>query len=850
MHKRRQCISEFSAAPLFFAFSSMALATSFATPSLSQAQTGAVVYTDMVIFSVPLIIGAGAMLFAALMVIWLLKLKNISEQSQKTGRNQIAAMRVRLDEYEAAFSCLPEVSILWMQSSKPQMFGKTEFFGQSNMSLKQLLEFERWLEPKDATKINIGIRHLHLSGQGFDISLKTNTGQILHAIGETKGGTAIVQLRAAVAIPSSQPLTSSINSQQISLPADISQPDLYGICHTLDMIEDPAWIRDHKGDLSYANIAYLDLCDEQNILANGQKYPELFSPSQIVQQQDSKNISKQDISKQDLIIADPLPETTGGMELRISKFKNNSVGVLRRKHSSVSYDDTGNEASLSSINDLLNAMTIPMVSFDSHGRLKQFNAAYRELFSFNDKWLVKGMNEREIIDHLRREGQLPTEADYNKWRANHLKSYLLKTSRQDVWHLSSGRTLEVIATPNLENGGVIYVFKDITEHLKLQSANNAILVVQSETLNALNEGVAVFGTDGRLRLHNSRLSSIWKLPTNELGQTPHIDQIALSCGKSIPEDGEEIWQRLKLNVIDLDPKRKDESGRLRLKDGRLVDYAIVRLPDAQTLLTFSDVTKSANYETILKERNEALETADLLKDAFVQNVSHELRGPLTSIIGFADLLASDGFGPLSEQQRKYTDYIRSSSATLGTLIDNILDLTNVDAGIARLDLQELDIASLVEKARTGFSATLIGTDSAHPLNLKVSLPDPSPRFIADGKRIVQILYNLLSNASKFSDPGSQIELIVEENSDWIRFNIIDQGIGIPQELKDALQKTDNGQALKELQRSSGIGLSIVKAFVEMHGGNLSMQNNIPTGNRVIVNMPADASKLIDVQISS
>lgn len=847
MHKRRQSIAESSAVPLNIAFATI-FATGFTSPALAQSKNSAMVDADLLMLGVPLILGAGAMLFAALVVIWLLKVKNISALTQKTGQNQVAAMRVRLDEYEAAFSCLPEVSILWMQSSEPQMFGKADFLGQGNINLKQLLEFERWLEPKDAAKISIGIRHLHLSGQGFAISIKTNFGQVLRAVGETTGGTAIVQLRAAVEDPSSEAISSSISSQQAS-PTDLSELDLSAAHHILEMLEHPAWIRKRNGDLTYVNKAYLDLCRREKIVGSGQQYPELFSPTQISQQLDDINNNAQGV-----VIHDPLPEIAEAMVLTLGKIDNAIIGLLRKKPLSVSAQENGQEngnaAGLSSINNLLNAMTIPMVSFDDQGRLKQFNAAYRQLFSLDDKWLVEGTNEREIIDHLRRDGQLPTESDYKKWRAQHLKSYLLKTSRKEIWHMASGSTLEVIANPNLEAGGVIYVFKDITEHLKLQSANSAILVVQRETLNALSEGVAVFGTDGRLRLHNSRLSSIWKLPINELGQQPHIDQIALSCGKSIPEDGEEIWQQLKTSVIDLEPGRKDKSGRIKRKDGRLVDYAIVRLPDAQTLLTFSDVTKSANYETILKERNEALETADLLKDAFVQNVSHELRVPLTSIIGFADLLATDSFGPLSDQQRKYTDYIRSSSATLGTLIDNILDLTNVDAGIARLDLQELDIVSLVEKAKTGFSATLVGTDSATPLNLHVSIPEPTPKFIADGKRIVQILYNLLSSASKFSDPGSQIELIVEENSGWIRFNIIDQGIGIPQELKDALEKPDNGQSLKELQRSSGIGLSIVKAFVEMHGGNLSMHANSPSGNRVIATLPADASKLIDAQTGS
>ncbi|VAW20972.1 FIG056333: sensor [hydrothermal vent metagenome] len=841
--------------PAFFAAASFLIAgSSLAFPALAQTQISQMANTNMVMISLPLIIGAGALFFAGLVIIWLSKIRNVSLKTQKTGQSQIASMRVKLDEYEAAFSCLPEVTVLWTQSGEPQMFGKSSSLIDNNpdqknldeqdMQLKQFLEFERWLAPKDAAKLNAGLRHLHLSGEGFVASVTTNSGQQLRAAGETNGGTAILHMRAVTA--ATAPQIKEVAQPDKSAP----NPDFNSIHQILNLLDDPAWIRGPEGKITFANSHYLSLCSGANLRSGKNQFPELFSPTDI-----AKHQSALDKNSDEAIINEPLLEVgyehelvlsrIGTSSLETSLLGTSSIGLIRKTAALENQSANNDALSFSNINPVLDAMTSPMVAFDKERRLKQFNGAYKELFSLDEKSLAEGTNEREVLDLLRRKEQLPAEPDYKEWRTKHLQSYALKKPRKELWHLASGRTLQVIATPNSHDGGVIYVFDDISEQLKLQSSNNAILVVQRETLNSLSEGVAVFGTDGRLRLHNRRLSSIWKLPINELGQAPHIDAIAQSCGKTIPEDGEEIWQRLKQSVVDFDPGRIDKSGRIKRKDGRLIDYAIVRLPDTQTLLTFVDVTKSANYETVLKERNEALETADRLKDAFVQNVSHELRVPLTSIIGFADLLASNSFGPLNEQQRTYTDYIRSSTATLGTLIDNILDLTNVDAGIARLDLKELDIASLIEKAKTGFSATLVGTDGATPINLLVNMPEPAPKLVADGNRVVQILYNLLSNAVKYSDPGSKIILDVEENAGWIRLSITDQGIAVPSELKAALEKPDQGRSLKELHRNSGIGLTIVKAFVELHGGNITMQTNPANGNTIIVNLPADVSKLID-----
>ncbi len=451
------------------------------------------------------------------------------------------------------------------------------------------------------------------------------------------------------------------------------------------------------------------------------------------------------------------------------------------------------------------------------------------------------MDERAILDRLRTTGMLPNEPDYQAWRTRHLTSYQLTRPKElEPWHLPDGRTIQVIAAPAGPKGGVIYVFEDITEQLELQSQHKSLLDVQRSTLNSLSEAVAVFGTNGRLTLSNPRMSVLWKVPANLLQQNPHIDEIADAIAKAMPEDGASTWRDLKLSIVDLNPTRTDRQGRLARADGKLIDYAVTRLPDGQRMMTFLDVTESANYQRVLKERNEALITADRLKDAFVQNVSYELRSPLTNIIGFADLLASETAGRLNERQKSYTEYIRASSVTLGVLIDNILDLATVDAGIAELHPEPQDVHALIAKARAGLAATFPDVDGERALNLVVDAPRNLPPLIADGTRIVQVLYNLLSSAARFSEPGGKIRLSAAARSDRMLFIIEDEGTGLPEEARAAILE---GTAAAGRDPGAGLGLAIVRSFVNLHGGTLTVEKREPRGTRVTVNLPRNTAML-------
>ena len=208
--------------------------------------------------------------------------------------------------------------------------------------------------------------------------------------------------------------------------------------------------------------------------------------------------------------------------------------------------------------------------------------------------------------------------------------------------------------------------------------------------------------------------------------------------------------------------REAISGRLERRDGSVVDCTTVPLPDGATLVTFHDVTDSVNVERALRERNEALEDADKIKIDFVHHVSYELRSPLTNIIGFVHLLGDQATGPLAPKQREYLDYITVSTNTLLALINNILDLATIDAGRMQLNLGPVDIRQTMAAAAEGVQDRLVSAGIA----LEIRADDDIGSFIADERRVRQILFNLLANAVGFSPPGAHRDVAGRAARRW------------------------------------------------------------------------------------
>src|SRR5262249_23993120 len=226
--------------------------------------------------------------------------------------------------------------------------------------------------------------------------------------------------------------------------------------------------------------------------------------------------------------------------------------------------------------------------------------------------------------------------------------------------------------------------------------------------------------------------------------------------------------------------REPVTGRLQRRDGNVLDCATIPLPDGSTLVTFQDITDTINVERALRERAEALEAADQIKINFVHHVSYELRSPLTNIIGFAHFLGDKVIGTLNDKQREYLGYLTVSTNALLAIINNILDLATIDAGAMSLNLGPVDIRKTMEAAAEGIQDRLVKDDISLDLRANAGLGS----FIADERRIRQILFNLLANAVSFSPAGEKVTLAAERRGDALIFSVTDRGAGISADMKD------------------------------------------------------------------
>jgi signal transduction histidine kinase len=736
--------------------------------------------------AVPLTIALGAGGFALIAMLLVRSMKQDRRLALHRASSQVASLRALVDDYEALLSSPQEITIVWSGREAPQFFGPASAVLPEGRRVEAVLDFASWLNAADADAIVERVADLRNGGQSFDTLLSARDGRHVRAQGWALGTRVALRVRPTLHQPGERIPDRSTEIENV-----------------LGSLPDPAVLFGAGDKIVYANAAYV-------AVARGVP----GSAAQVA--------------------------AAAGLELVELKLPIGRAAYLRARPA-VAAKPAG-DSGLAHLSAIIDALATPIAIFNANRELVQSNRAYAQLWRLDPKWLKQGMDERAILDRLRTDGMLPMEPDYQAWRARHLQSYTLKTPREsEPWHLPDGRTVQVISAPAGPKGGVIYVFEDITDQLRLKSQHRTQLDVQRSTINALNEGVAVFGTNGRLTLANPRLSTLWKLPTNLLETKPHIDLIIEAVARALPEDGPGLWRDLKRGIVDLNPTRTDQTGRITRADGKMLDYTITRLPDGQTLMAFVDVTESANFQNLLKERNEALVTADRLKDAFVQNVSYELRSPLTNIIGFADLLASEAVGQLNERQKSYTDYIRASSVTLGVLIDNILDLATVDAGIAQMKPEPQDVPALIEKARAGLAATFPEIDGEQPLDIAVDIPEELPPLYADGTRIVQVLYNLLSTAARFTEPGGQVRLGVIARGGRMIFTVEDDGAQMTDEMRAALNDRTDSAGASARQRGAGLGLAIVRSFVHLHGGTISTERREPRGSRVVVSLPLAAA---------
>ncbi|MBV8518118.1 MAG: PAS-domain containing protein [Acidobacteria bacterium] len=376
----------------------------------------------------------------------------------------------------------------------------------------------------------------------------------------------------------------------------------------------------------------------------------------------------------------------------------------------------------------------------------------------------------------------------------------------------------------------------MTDRLALERSYNTLTEVQRETLDHLFEGIAVFGSDGRLKLHNPAYRQIWGLSEVDLAGEPHFSEV-VDKTRAYYDDGGN-WPTLRDRLIARITAQAHWSGQLDRQDGAVLSLATVPLPDGNVLFTCLDVTDTTRVERALRERNEALETAGRLKSEFIANVSYELRTPLNAIIGFSDLLTEQEETITREKRLNFLENVGNSARHLLTLISDLLDIAKVESGKMKLHRQPIDLRH----------AILNTVASTQPLfvrrkqQVEVVTPPEPMLASADESRIEQVLLNLLSNANKFSPEGDRIVVRGLADETMWRIEVADHGIGIsPEDQSRIFGEFEQVHSVAHHSGGTGLGLALAKKFVEAHGGTIGVESVAGRGSVFWVRVPREKS---------
>jgi len=478
---------------------------------------------------------------------------------------------------------------------------------------------------------------------------------------------------------------------------------------------------------------------------------------------------------------------------------------------------------------MLDRLSVGVAQFDGQRRLTFANQPFRRLFAVRPGAGALGTSFERLLSDARDEGRTPEVRDFPSWRKDHIAWFEAGGTQDEDWPLSDGTHLAVVGQP-MPDGGLALILEDRTEQLSIAANRDTLLRTRTAMLDSLFEALAVFAPDGTLQLWNHSFPETWGLEPEALDRHPSVDTLLTLIQPNLARQKQVRGVAEVIRSATLD--RKERAGRLEMADGRTIEFAGIPLPDGNGLLTTLDVTANEQAETALRDRAEALEQADKVKTRFLANMSYEFRTPLTSIGGFAELLEAEVAGPLTDGAKEYVAAILESVARLTDQVENVLDLSQSEAGllpIARRELSLLAFVAGVARAREdaveakGISLDLHGSQS-----LTLS---------ADPRQLGRAIGQLLDNAIEACGENGRILVDLSKHEGGVRIVISDDGRGMDEtELERALDGMREPSG-PDTSRRQGLGLPLAKQLIEAHGGRFEIDSRKGEGTSVSLWLP-------------
>ncbi len=796
---------------------------------------------------VPSLMAAGSAVLGIAAFLWALRVSDGARGSARRFRDRATELETLLAEKGSILGAHPGVIMVWQGDAieiegdditAPELYGSpvalagllsfTDDAISANPAVR-IIEGLADLEARDGaaqdTTLRLRLRELRESGQPFSLTILGPGGRFLEADGRTAGARAVVWVSDATI----KGIEESSARGRLEEARQVIARDPTAFLDMLRKAPFPAWRVSGVGKLQWANDAYITAVDGTNL-------------DRVMERQLMLDPASADQARRTLSEGRDVDETRHMVISGERRAMRVLTFPLSGGAGAMAFDVTAQEAAREELNrhvkahdETLNHVADAVAIFGADRTLTFYNKAFRDMWDIEESYLMDRPKHSQLLDRLREQRKLPVRGDFASWRAEELSYYIdIDGVKEDSWSLPDGRNLRVTRQRH-PMGGLLILFKDITDELAFQARFKELINTQASTMDNLHEAVAVFGGDGRLRLHNRAFETLWLLGADTLRNQPDYSEIVDACLPLF--SNRETWDGIKSHITDLSATaRTATTGEMHRFDGSILTYITQPLPDGNTLIAFADVTATRRVESALRDRASAFEAADRLKTEFVQNVSYQLRSPLSVIMGYGELLETQRNGDLNERQLAFIQSILSAGEQLASRIEDILDLSIIEAGRMDLDLDEVDLEDLVSRS----VELAVSKAQDTQISVKADLGPALGAITADGKRLRQVLFNLMSNSLRFTEAGGEVIVSARRAGPMVMLSVRDNGRGIDVDKRarsfDSFMSGD--------QRGAGLGLALVKHFVDLHGGTVGMKSVDGGGLEVTCWLPAQSNVIV------
>jgi PAS domain S-box-containing protein len=486
---------------------------------------------------------------------------------------------------------------------------------------------------------------------------------------------------------------------------------------------------------------------------------------------------------------------------------------------------------------ILQSMSDGLVVYDSTSRCVLANNNATRITELEEKELLHKLTIREYPWQLINEKgeqlrNLPVTKALSLGKSSLNQIIGLKFSEEKIkWLALNTVPFSKYNSSNLD--GAVLTFRDVTELQQSRSKLSSTNVLINSLIKNLNSGILYVNNNGIVQLLNERLTQLLGSEFSSekmVGTNDYPHRLKLS---TMLKNENEFNERIDKIIAESIPITGEV---LNMKDGRvlLLDHVpiIVEGYYQGDLWQFTDVTDKINVETSLLLAKEEAERANMVKTEFISKVSHELRTPLNGIIGFAQIMLIDNLHPLDENQKENVHEILHAGRMLTNLINDMLDVSQIDVGKLRINMEKLEVSKVINESVKMMSPLAIDKE----ISIEASLENANDIFItADTVRISQVFNNLISNGIKYNKAKGKLFINIEFKNNKIYIHFKDNGKGIPE---DNLQSIfDPFIRLEQGKEGMGIGLYLVKQLTEQMNGKVRVESVIDKGSTFTLIFP-------------